>query len=306
MTEGVAEGHNLLIDKKTLQQLKERCEEFDNGVKVKIDHFCGFEGIIGTLQNFRIKGKKLLGDLHLLKNHKATGLVLEMAEDMPDMFGLSASFAGVDEELNGLMFARVDEVFSIDLVDRPAANPTGLFEAPSVDTSGCSNTEQTFQTSTQPKNNMSDSNTETAPTTQELSAKIDKLANAFESVLDKLPKPEKEITDETKLSEVSVGELKNLINGQVSEQATALGWKPGQTPAPAEGQAPATGVTNQPTDGQAPQGGNDNTPKSFEAVVQHLIAGGMEKPKAVEFAIGQPENAELYKAWKARGGQAHF
>jgi len=296
MTEGVAEGHNLLIDKTTLEQLKARCEELDNGVKVKINHFSGFEGIVGTLHNFRIKGKKLLGDLHLLKNHSATALVLEMAENMPDTFGLSASFSGVDEELGGLLFARVDEIYSIDLVDRPAANPTGLFEAPDFNKPAHS------IKSTTPATNMSEQNQ--GPTTKELSEQIDKLANSVSALIAAQPKPERQITDDTNLSEVSVGELKDLINGQISEQVKALGWKPGQNKV--ELDADGNPVAGAPSDAEHKPAEDKQDPKTFEAVVKTLIAEGKSKAEAVSFAIQNPENEELFLEWKKQGGKAHF
>jgi hypothetical protein len=47
---------------------------------------------------------------------------------MPDTFGLSISFTGEHEESdNDIVFARCTEIYSADLVDAPAANPTGLF-----------------------------------------------------------------------------------------------------------------------------------------------------------------------------------
>jgi hypothetical protein len=49
---------------------------------------------------------------------------------MPDTFGLSISFTGEHEESdNDIVFARCTEIYSADLVDAPAANPTGLFSA---------------------------------------------------------------------------------------------------------------------------------------------------------------------------------
>ncbi len=63
------------------------------------------------------------------RNHDATPRILEMAELMPDTFGLSISFSGEHEEQGDTVFARCSEIYSADLVDAPAANPTGLFSA---------------------------------------------------------------------------------------------------------------------------------------------------------------------------------
>jgi hypothetical protein len=129
ITVGEAKGHGMLIDAQTLLQVKEAAETYSGGLKVKTDHYTGFNEIVGTLKNFVIDGDQLRADLYLLKNHDATPRILEMAELMPDTFGLSISFSGEHEERGDTVFARCSEIYSADLVDAPAANPTGLFSA---------------------------------------------------------------------------------------------------------------------------------------------------------------------------------
>jgi hypothetical protein len=130
ITIGEAKGHQLLIDAQTLLEVKAAAETYAGGLKVKTDHYTGFNEIVGTLKNFRIDGDQLRADLFLLKNHEATPRILEMAELMPDTFGLSISFTGDHEEKSyGAVYARCAEIYSADLVDAPAANPTGLFSA---------------------------------------------------------------------------------------------------------------------------------------------------------------------------------
>jgi hypothetical protein len=130
ITIGEAKGHGMLIDAQTLVEVKAAAETYAGGLKVKTDHYTGFNEIVGTLKNFRIDGDQLRADLYLLKNHDATARILEMAELMPDTFGLSISFTGEHEESdNDIVFARCTEIYSADLVDAPAANPTGLFSA---------------------------------------------------------------------------------------------------------------------------------------------------------------------------------
>lgn len=125
---GIAEGHDMQIDATTLEQVKAAAARAGS-LQVKIDHWSGFDGIVGTLQNFGIESDRLRADLHLLDNHPARSRVLEMAEKMPGNFGLSIVFSGEPELKDGAAFARCSELFSVDLVDRPAANPTGLFAA---------------------------------------------------------------------------------------------------------------------------------------------------------------------------------
>lgn len=128
ITVGEAKGHGLQIDAQTLVEVKAAAETYAGGLKVKTDHYSGFNEIVGTLKNFRIDGDQLRADLFLLKNHDATARILEMAELMPDTFGLSISFSGQHEESeDGTVFARCSEIYSADLVDAPAANDAGLF-----------------------------------------------------------------------------------------------------------------------------------------------------------------------------------
>lgn len=135
VTEGVAKGHGLLIDSKTLSTVKEVADEFSSGVKVKLrhreegEHQSVIEATAGTLRNFSIKGKKLIADFHLLNSFSAhlKEKIFEMAEVMPDQFGFSMHFSGKSEEKDGDKFARCEELQSVDLSDNPAANPTGLF-----------------------------------------------------------------------------------------------------------------------------------------------------------------------------------
>ena len=129
ITAGEARGHGMQIDEKTLLQVKAAAETYSGGLKVKTDHYSGFNEIVGVLKNFTIDGDQLRADLFLLKNHDATARILEMAELMPDTFGLSISFSGEHEESGDTVFARCSEIYSADLVDQPAANVNGLFSA---------------------------------------------------------------------------------------------------------------------------------------------------------------------------------
>lgn len=134
---GEAKGHGMFVDATTLEQVKLSAEQHEDGVKVKTDHWSGFNGIVGVIKNFSIDGDKLRGDLHLLENHEAREKVLEMAEKMPSQFGISISFSGEAEtkevEAEGVTrevkFARCESLEACDLVDSPAANASGLFSA---------------------------------------------------------------------------------------------------------------------------------------------------------------------------------
>lgn len=134
---GEAKGHGLFVDDVTLQEVKACAESYAGGVKVNLDHGAGIKDIVGFCDNFRIVGKKLVADLNLLETAEKRAYVLEIAERMPDTFGISIAFSGPVRERDGQSFASCTELYSADLVQTPAANPTGLFSftAKSVDIS---------------------------------------------------------------------------------------------------------------------------------------------------------------------------
>jgi hypothetical protein len=132
---GEAKGHGLFVDAQTLREVKACAESYAGGVKVNLDHGAGIKDIVGFCDNFRIIGDKLVADLNLLQNAERRDYVLEIAEKLPDTFGISIAFSGPVREIDGKRFASCAELYSADLVQTPAANPTGLFsfEAKPVD-----------------------------------------------------------------------------------------------------------------------------------------------------------------------------
>jgi hypothetical protein len=132
---GEAKGHGLFVDAQTLREVKACAETYAGGVKVNLDHGAGIRDIIGFVDNFRIIADKLVADLNLLQNAERREYVLEIAEKLPDTFGISIAFSGPVREIDGKRFASCEELYSADLVQTPAANPTGLFsfEAKAVD-----------------------------------------------------------------------------------------------------------------------------------------------------------------------------
>ena len=127
ITEGPALGHGVFIDARTIEQVKSAAEKYSGGLKVKMDHAGGAGDIIGYIDALRVSGRKLLGDLHLLETSEHRAYVLEIAERIPDTFGLSLAFSGITEEVDKRMMQRCTEIYSCDLVSEPAANKDGLF-----------------------------------------------------------------------------------------------------------------------------------------------------------------------------------
>jgi len=130
ISSGEASGHNLFIDETSLKQVAETAAAYKGGLKVKVNHGTGLESIVGTLKGFVVDGDKVRADLHILESSEDQDRLFEMAEKMPESFGLSISFSNHPEEIDGKRYARCAEIYSADLVDSPAANPTGLFSKP--------------------------------------------------------------------------------------------------------------------------------------------------------------------------------
>jgi hypothetical protein len=129
ITKGPALGHGVMIDDKTLEQVKTAAEQYAGGLKVKLNHSGGAGDIVGYIDALRISGEKLLGDLHLLQTSPHRAYILEIAERIPDTFGLSIAFSGPSEKSTDKLttLQRCSEIYSVDLVSEPAANPNGFF-----------------------------------------------------------------------------------------------------------------------------------------------------------------------------------
>lgn len=148
---GPALGHGLYIDSKSLEMIE---DELDG---VRLPAYITHQGAIfedrltreiGLFDNFRIEGDRLLGDFQAFESFmedesKKYNRLFELAEKMPERFGLSIVFSAnaawatesgdvetaekPDDALFDYPSIRVEEVSSADFVDTPAANDRGLF-----------------------------------------------------------------------------------------------------------------------------------------------------------------------------------
>jgi hypothetical protein len=124
---GEAKGHDLFVDRKSLEAALEIMKSAKNGVKVKMNHGSGLDAVVAFARNPRIEGDKLVADLRLLRNSPHYGLIKEMAAEAPDQFGVSLAFVNESETINGKDYIRPQSIASADLVSSPAAT-NGLFE----------------------------------------------------------------------------------------------------------------------------------------------------------------------------------
>jgi hypothetical protein len=211
---GEAKGHGLFVDRITLQEVKACAESYAGGVKVNLDHGAGIKDIVGFCDNFRIIGEKLVADLNLLQNAERKDYVLEIAEKLPDTFGISIAFSGPVREIDGKRFASCEELYSADLVQTPAANPTGLFsfEAKRVDNFS---------------SDMEDAKIEIEPKEDEISiadivSRLAALETAFGDYKKKMEeKPEEQMAEEPKVEDSEMSKLSAKLDTIISNFGAA-------------------------------------------------------------------------------------
>ena len=163
ITKGEARGHSFLgepiiVDDQTITEVVAAAATFPDGVPVKLAHGTDIEELVGAIRDIYADGDCARGDLYLLKSHESFPTIIEMAETMPSNFGISISFMNAPEPVKGndmepdgdeddtdaslrdlvgedivAYAARVCELYSADLVQAPACNPS-LFSTPMSDT----------------------------------------------------------------------------------------------------------------------------------------------------------------------------
>jgi Skp family chaperone for outer membrane proteins len=279
ITEGIAKGHGVEIDQTTLEQVKACADAFPDGVQVKVNHGTGFDAIVGTLRNFRLEGSKLLADLHLIKNHKLREQILDVAELMPASVGLSIAFSGKPEKGK----ARCVELYSVDFVDRPAANPSGLFR----DVDSPPKVMDSKSLLTRFKDFFSQIEKEVEPTNfeakaTELEAKLSeanvKLTEfaALQAKFTELEAAKKQM--ETEFA-VKVADFDSKVEKAAGEKSAAIMASMGVPPV-------NTSTSNA-------------TKLEFSALVQAQVAKGLSKAEAVAYCV--KTNPAEYAEWRKSG-----
>lgn len=90
----------------------------------------GVEERVGWFESVTSKADGVYADLHCIKSHPFTPILMEIAERNPAMIGLSHNADGVETvQKNGeRLVESIDRVISVDLVQKPATN-SSLFES---------------------------------------------------------------------------------------------------------------------------------------------------------------------------------
>ena len=203
LTVGEARGHNLTIDQTSLEQALKVAQSMKR-IKVTMGHGAPVTGILGYIDNFLIKGDRLMGDLNLFNTNEAQ-FVEQLAQVLPEGFGISLTFSGVPEIMGAERFARVTEIYDCSIVSEPAANPAGMFSA------FCAVDMQKLQMNEAPvevKKELSEPTVEAAPA----SAPIVETAPApieAKAALAEMPEEKK---DEQKMAEPTLTDIAGMLS----------------------------------------------------------------------------------------------
>lgn len=146
VTKGEAEGHNMLLNDKFLDDIVLQGNQSNIGIKSRFGHpSLSGEALgtaIGRAKSFRRDGDIVRADLHLLDSasHTPDGdladYIMRLADEDPQAFGASIVFTGratpqLNEEgkpdYDKPRIAHLDRFLDVDVVDDPAANPGGMF-----------------------------------------------------------------------------------------------------------------------------------------------------------------------------------
>jgi len=273
ITEGPARGHfdwetgkPLHADAETLREVMECAKTYVGGLKVKMNHGSGVGDIVGRLDNFRIEGTVLRADFMALATSAQRGYIFEIAQTMPDAFGLSISFSGKPKVGDKLAFARCAEIYSADFVDEPAANPNGLFQRGSGNTAAAQ---------PEPKSNLNMDEEKKNDPIADLSASVATLLGRLEKLEAKLSA---DVGEEKKPEEMAALAEKSAL-AALKEYTKQFGAPP----------AAPSGETKR--EEKKPE-------KNFEAVVVEKAVELKSKAAAIKFAVAA--HPELHKDYLAR------
>lgn len=280
ITEGNAEGHNEVVDSLTLQQVQTAAAAYAGGLKVVDRHTKSTDSVfstVGALRNFRIEGKQLLADMHLLKSEQNADKLMEMAEGMPDAFGLSIAFSGPRENRDGVNYSRCSEIYNAALVDVPAANPTGLFSADSQ-------VDATQNTQMKPEEIIAECQKQFTAALGEYGSRLAKIETALGALKpasqDEFSALKKEVTElSTKLDTAKTELSAKVADRSALAQEIAKEF--------AKNTGTSTGVRNDDTAAQAAASKGD----ALNAAVQKHFAVTKNKTEAIKLAVS--ENKEF-------------
>jgi hypothetical protein len=282
----VAKGHDEVVDTLTLQQVQQAASAYSGGLKVVDRHTRSTDSVfstVGTLRNFRIEGKQLLGDLHLLKSEQNAAKLLEMAETMPDAFGLSIAFSGPRETRDGINYSRCSEIYNAALVDVPAANEAGLFSSPDSEIK-IALVDATSKTTMKPEEILAECQKQFTAALGEYGSRLAKIETALGALKPATQDEFSALKNEVKELSGKLDTAKTELTAKVSDRS-ALAQDIAKEFAKATGTN--TGVTNDNTAALAAQ----SKAEALNASLQKHFAATKSKVEATKLAVA--ENKEF-------------
>lgn len=306
LTVGRAKGHNLEIDDTTLSQVLRCANSYKGGVKVNENHGAGIGDIVGKLNNFRIdpNGEKLIADLTFLKSRKDRAkYYIDLASEIPDSFGISISFSGESESTGtGIDLARCSELYSADLVQHPASNPTGLFSVESgcvtVDKKEMSNMENTqVQPEAKAEYNMEDF-------AKRMGAMEDRLKKLEDSIA---PKSEEPAAEDKKDMAETPASTEDKKEEKPSESSAEMSDKSAKTELSSVLKEIRTELSKMVTAPVAPSAPavEEKKPETFSDLINfEMKKNNISKGEALRLCIGK--YTEQYRKELSAGGFKSF
>jgi len=129
----VVEKLQVVTDDKTLDTLLAAIKDAGGRLKVRVDHDDSIGARVGYAEHFRRDGDRVSCDISAFDASPHRALVLETAKKDGANVGLSCDLTPTFEVIGGRAVMRVKAIKAVDIVDRGAITPDGLFLSARVD-----------------------------------------------------------------------------------------------------------------------------------------------------------------------------
>lgn len=123
----------IFTDDKTLETLMQSAGAGGGVFKARSDHDDSLGARAGYANNFKREGDRVTCDLYLNESYADRAIVLEVAQDTPQLIGLSIDFQPYFDIEKDRALMRISELNAVDLVDSGAITHQGLFLKAGVD-----------------------------------------------------------------------------------------------------------------------------------------------------------------------------
>lgn len=269
--DGIVEKLQVVTDDKTLETMLAAIEVVGGRLKVRVDHDDSIGARVGYAEHFRRDGDRISCDISAFDSSPHRALVLETAKKDGANVGLSCDLTPTFEVIGGRAVMRVQAIKAVDIVDRGAITPGGLFLSARVDNETESKGD-TPKTSTR-SNTMPEETKE--PTTAEIMSALSTLAGQVKECLSAVaklaaPPVAEKAAAEGELSAAQLSAVSKVVNESIGamkaefgKEAAALGLKGGGVKLAAGAE-----LEKKPA---------DEKPKTYLELVDEKVAGSAGK-----------------------------